>query len=359
MRGYGEVSESKARELNGLVEEIVSAVEKLDSYMAQGLGQDLQARLDRLDKNDGDDLTTIKTLERIINEHGLVEFRGMLSMIVDRLESKSFEIALFGRLERSETESKLRQTDIAGIAERLRNAAGRFADARRISLDITHEIQDSSELALATAAARLIDNWRQGDGVSPTAFVRQTLVELGTSLASRVFGVLQDLAGELNETLRETADDLHFKDADEEEDLTNALKQMPLMDLGTWEIDVTPGFLLKLSKHMAAKRIEQRLREQIGASVSKACYNFGKMMDAWARRTLSEIQTRFDSHADAYRAHMDRLSGSKQASEAEEISIRRDLDRLRVDPCARPRVGDGEAGDVLSKSDELRSQTSN
>ena len=98
MRGYGEVSESKARDLNGLVEEMVSAIEKLDSYLAQGLGQDFQGRLERLERNSGDEVTTMKTLERIINDHGLVEFRSMLSIIIDRLESKSFEIALFGRV---------------------------------------------------------------------------------------------------------------------------------------------------------------------------------------------------------------------------------------------------------------------
>lgn len=564
MRGYGEVSEPKARELNGLVEEMVSAIEKLDSYLAQGPGQDLQGRLERLERTSGDDVTTMKTLERIINDHGLVEFRSMLSIIIDRLESKSFEIALFGRvssgkssllnsivqseilpvgvnpvtalptrlmygpssrlivkyadknpeqfetgdlskfvteqhnpanlkhitqvvvelpsprlsngivfvdtpglgslatsgaaetlaylprcdlgvvlidagstltqndlstiqalyeagvpvsvllsksdllgakdraqslayvsqqitaqlglnlrvcpvsvqpahagllddwlerdilplyerheqlmqeslrrkigvlresvetalrtrIERSETESKAGKKDIAGIDERLRNTAGRFAEARRMSLDITHEIQDSAALALATAASHLIDNWRQGDGVSPTEFVRQTLVEVATSLASRVFGVLKDLAGELEETLRETASDLDFKDVDEEEDLTNALKEMPVLDIGTWEVNLAPGFLLKLSGRMEARRIEQSLREQIGAVASKAFYNFGKVLDAWARRALSELQLRFDTHADQYRAHLDRLNGGERASEAEEVSIRRNLDRL-------------------------------
>jgi GTP-binding protein EngB required for normal cell division len=239
---------------------------------------------------------------------------------------ESVQTALRTRLERSGAE--LTETDFAGIVQRLRNAAGRFADARRMILDIAHESQDFSGLALATAADHLVDRWRQGDGGSPTAFVRKTLVDLGTSLASRAFGVLEDLAGELNETLRDTADDLHFKHPDGEENLTNTLKEMPVLDLGTWEIDVTRGFLFKLSKHMAAKRIEQRLREQIGASVAKDFYNFGKMMDAWARQTLSELQFRFDAHADAYRAHLARLNGGKRASEAEAFSIRQDLERL-------------------------------
>jgi GTP-binding protein EngB required for normal cell division len=97
MRGYGEVPESNVRELNGLVDEMVAAVDKLDAYLAQGLGQNLEARLTRLAKT-GLDVGRLENLERIISDHGLVEFRPTLSMILDRLESKNFEIALFGRV---------------------------------------------------------------------------------------------------------------------------------------------------------------------------------------------------------------------------------------------------------------------
>jgi GTP-binding protein EngB required for normal cell division len=97
MGGYGAVPQSKIRELSGLVEEMVNAADKLDSYLAQRLGQDLEARLERLGRA-GADVDLIKTLERIISAHGLVEFRSTLSMIIDRLETKSFEIALFGRV---------------------------------------------------------------------------------------------------------------------------------------------------------------------------------------------------------------------------------------------------------------------
>jgi hypothetical protein len=198
-----------------------------------------------------------------------------------------------------------------------------------MSLDITHEIQDFSGLALATAADHLVDKWEDdGYSVSPTVFVRETFAEVSRSLASRLFGILEDLAGELNQTLEETAEDLDFKDVNEKEGFNNALKELPTMDLGIWEVNLTPGFLVKLSKHMATKRIEQKLREQIGASISKAFYNFGKALDTWARRALRELELRFDAHADTYRAHLARLNSGKQASETEELFIRRDLERL-------------------------------
>src|ERR1700683_2392182 len=97
MRGYGEIPESETRMLNGLVDEMVSAVEKLDSYLAGGLAGDLEAHLDRLARAGGG-VGLMQIIERNINRHGFVESRPTLSMIIDRLETKSFEIALFGRV---------------------------------------------------------------------------------------------------------------------------------------------------------------------------------------------------------------------------------------------------------------------
>src|SRR5579863_12021 len=116
MRGFGEVPESKVRELNGLVDEMVAAAGKLDSYLARGLGQDLQGRLERLQQA-GADVNLVKILEGIVAVRGFVEFRPALSMIVDRLESPSFEIALFGRVSsgKSSLLNQIVQSDILPV----------------------------------------------------------------------------------------------------------------------------------------------------------------------------------------------------------------------------------------------------
>jgi len=97
LRGYGEVPESAIPELNGLVEEMRGLVRKLSTYLAQDTGQDPQARLQRLEST-CDEIGLLKTLATIINERGLVEFRPALSIILDKVESNSFQIALFGRV---------------------------------------------------------------------------------------------------------------------------------------------------------------------------------------------------------------------------------------------------------------------
>jgi hypothetical protein len=97
MRGYGEVPLDVVPELNGLVTEIKAMLDQLNGFLSQGVDQDPSERLRRLTRT-GDEVQLLRKLERAITQHGLVDYRGRLSAILDRLESKSFEIALFGRV---------------------------------------------------------------------------------------------------------------------------------------------------------------------------------------------------------------------------------------------------------------------
>jgi GTP-binding protein EngB required for normal cell division len=575
MRGYGDVPESKIPELNGLVDEMVNAVEKLDFYLAQGLGQDLEARLARLERA-GDAVDLIKKLERIINAYGFVEFRSTLSMIIDRLEGKSFEIALFGRVssgkssllnrivegdilpvgvnpitavptrliygrsarltvsyadqspQQLDTEklaefvteqqnptnykhvtrivvelpsarlrdgivlvdtpglgslatsgaaetiaylprcdlgvvlidagSTLTQDDLSTIQAlyeagtpavvllsksdllgpddrtrslqyvseqihsqlglrlgvhpvsarpthsalledwlnqtilplydrhqqlmeeslrrkigslresvetvlrirldhagkipagrmpdtagahaadaRLRKAVGPFTEARDTCWEVAHRIRDFADQALAAAAIHVVNNganhWPSAE--SAAIMVQEVLVQAAAEQASVVLAALETLARELARTLRATAQDLGFAEVHEEEDLLSALKEMPKLDVGTLRLVLRPPLLLRLSKSWASRRIERRLRQQIGPTVAEAFSSFGSLLDAWARRALTELQLRFDSHADGYRAHLDRLTVSGGGSDTDAARIRRDLDSLvRADAAA-------------------------
>jgi GTP-binding protein EngB required for normal cell division len=97
MRGYGEVPEGVATELNGIVGELSGLIQRLDRYLSEGVGEDLRARLERLDRA-GNDLQSLKKIEEVVRVRGLVEFRPSIAAILDRAEDKSFEIAVFGRV---------------------------------------------------------------------------------------------------------------------------------------------------------------------------------------------------------------------------------------------------------------------
>ena len=97
MIGYGELADGAATEIAGMVDEMRGLIARLDSYLAQGESADLNKRL-RLLEEKGSEVALVETLERAIDQHGLVEFRPALTTIVDRLESDAFEIAVFGRV---------------------------------------------------------------------------------------------------------------------------------------------------------------------------------------------------------------------------------------------------------------------
>lgn len=565
MRGYGDVPESKIRELNGLVDEMVSAVEKLDSYLAQGLGQNLEARLQRLSAG-GKNTDPVKTLERVIHARGFVEFRPALSMIVDRLESDSFEIALFGRVssgkssllnhivqadilpvgvnpitsvptrlvygqtprltvcyadrqpQRTELERlpefvsehhnpgnqkqvsrivaelpsarlhdgivlvdtpglgslatagaaetlaylprcdlgvvlidaastlteddlgtiqalyeagvpalvllsksdllasedrlrssaymagqihdrlglnlpihpisvqpshaslleawfreailplygrhrqlaeeslarkigslreavvsalKLRadrrartpaadQPEVNGEIDRnLRAAVGRIAEVREFCAEAAQAVRAEADQALAGAARSLTDAWTdawaEDRTVSAPALVRDELTRFAAARAGALSSTLRDLAGELGRALQSSADALGFIESHREEDFVSAIKEMPRLDLGELHIDMRPGFLLTVARNLADRRALKALERQIGKPVSDAFSGFGRMLDSWARRTLAEMQFRFESYADTYRAQLNRLSPSEGASDVERVAIMDDL----------------------------------
>jgi GTP-binding protein EngB required for normal cell division len=97
MRGYGAVPEKAVTDLNGIVGELRGLVSKLDRYVLEGVGEDLKQRLERLERT-GDEIRLLQKVEQVVSNRGLVEFRAPVANILDRLEEKSFEIAVFGRV---------------------------------------------------------------------------------------------------------------------------------------------------------------------------------------------------------------------------------------------------------------------
>jgi GTP-binding protein EngB required for normal cell division/uncharacterized protein YukE len=97
MRGYGEIPPAAVVGLNGIAAELLSLTNQLDQYITHRAGENLKERLLQLEQS-GNEVAQLKQLEEIISEHGLVEFRSTVAMIVDRIADNSFEIAVFGRV---------------------------------------------------------------------------------------------------------------------------------------------------------------------------------------------------------------------------------------------------------------------
>jgi GTP-binding protein EngB required for normal cell division len=97
LRGYGEVRAEVAPQLQGVCSELEGLIERLNSALAQNPAADLRQRLARL-QQEGSGVDALQILEQVITDRGLVELRARLAMILERLESRQFEIAVFGRV---------------------------------------------------------------------------------------------------------------------------------------------------------------------------------------------------------------------------------------------------------------------
>jgi GTP-binding protein EngB required for normal cell division len=97
MRAYGPLSQKAADKLDRIRAELDGLVAKLRTYLGKGAGGDLQQRLQQLGKT-SDEIRLLSEIERIVTAHGLVEFRGTLGMLLDRMESAAFEVGVFGRV---------------------------------------------------------------------------------------------------------------------------------------------------------------------------------------------------------------------------------------------------------------------
>jgi GTP-binding protein EngB required for normal cell division len=116
MKGYGSVPESVATELNGIVGELTTLVHRFDRYVSEGVGQDLRARLQRLERA-GNDLELLARIEQVVRNRGLVEFRSSIAAVLDRAEDQSLEIAVFGRVSsgKSSLLNAILETDVLPV----------------------------------------------------------------------------------------------------------------------------------------------------------------------------------------------------------------------------------------------------
>jgi GTP-binding protein EngB required for normal cell division len=97
LRGSGPLSDAAAASAVKIQQDMTRVIDRVSTYLRQGLGRDLAERLARLGASPVG-AATLASLDRIVTRRGLLEFRPLLDQIVRRLEAPQFEIAVFGRV---------------------------------------------------------------------------------------------------------------------------------------------------------------------------------------------------------------------------------------------------------------------
>ncbi|MGD0261515.1 MAG: dynamin family protein [Verrucomicrobiota bacterium] len=97
MRGYGALSDEDIKAINEVVAELNATIGRLLAYLNKGPDADLQTRFARLETTTAE-AGLLRELERVITAQGMIELRGALVTLLERLENQTFEIGIFGRV---------------------------------------------------------------------------------------------------------------------------------------------------------------------------------------------------------------------------------------------------------------------
>jgi small GTP-binding protein len=97
LRGYGDLDGYSSGAIDRTLADLRRTLRKLQQFVSRDPALDIAARLDRIDLAPID-VNEIRRIEQIASRRGFLELRGPIAALTEQLETRTFEIAVFGRV---------------------------------------------------------------------------------------------------------------------------------------------------------------------------------------------------------------------------------------------------------------------
>jgi GTP-binding protein EngB required for normal cell division len=225
----------------------------------------------------------------------------------------------------------LATTPLDEVERRLRTSAGEIEEVRRFCSDAADEIRSLGGVALERCAAAVLANWdRPGAGGPPTSEVLgRAAARVAAEAASRVSGRLTTLAGQLNSALSAAAEVLGAPSFSLDETFEDCVREVPRFEIALPETSIARPWFQPVGA-VTRLWVAAKLKAEVSRELETAFANYGRALEAWVRRSLGELQERFDAKADAYRAQLARLTEWKSLPPAQRVQIEGHLKELEA-----------------------------
>jgi len=208
----------------------------------------------------------------------------------------------------------------------LRTAAGKIAEARTESVNMTDALQQCGEPVIRETATKILDGWAAAANGAGPILIRTTLEQVVGEMAAQIPSLIQQTAASAGRTLVRVAKAMKLENRPDEDELLDVIKNMPRFDPGNLDIEVAPSRLTPvLGRQWAIRRLEARINSEAGQTIGDAVEIYARITKAWVRKGFAELQERFDSYADVYRAQLDRLVAGKSAELEDAAALQNDL----------------------------------
>lgn len=220
--------------------------------------------------------------------------------------------------------------DLAALETELRQAAGRFEQAR-LNLEPYREIPGQLVDEVLRAAARVVAGSRDvGAGArSITAGVETAVASVVSSHFEPVGRELLAVATEVTGTLARASHALNLSETPPLEDWKTFVREMPRFDMGSWTMPPDGRSTSVVPRSIRARWTLHRLRATLADRLAEALRAYALVVHAWATGILARYRQEFDAQAEMIRVQPGARAGTPGA-ENDSVGLERDLERLRA-----------------------------
>jgi hypothetical protein len=224
---------------------------------------------------------------------------------------------------RVEGEDRLRLEE---IDLELRRSAGDLQKLQSELRRTTEEIPRLDSFILNKAADSIADLWhteREGDCAE---VLRGTAVEVAAEIAGEVRTKLLRLGELFRQELSRTADVLRSTDRPQPEDF-QVLLEMPAFHMNRQDGFAKRPIVGRLGRWFRVYSARHRLQVH-ESGLNLALESFSRLLYAWGLDTITDLERRFDSFANRYRAQLERLLLDRKQDKISSAQVSSDLEAL-------------------------------
>jgi GTP-binding protein EngB required for normal cell division len=205
----------------------------------------------------------------------------------------------------------------------LRRSAGELQKLQSDLRRTTEEIPRLVSFILSKTADSIADAWHTERGVDCAEVLRGTSGEVAAEIASDVRTKLLKLGERLRQELAKTAGVLKSTDLPGPEDF-RVLKEMPAFHMNYQNDLARRPMLGWLGRWIRVHSAEHRLQTR-ESGLKLALESFSSLLYAWGLDASTDLEQRFDSFANRYRAQLERLLVDRTRTSIDTDGVKSDL----------------------------------
>ncbi|MGB8890057.1 MAG: dynamin family protein [Candidatus Korobacteraceae bacterium] len=208
----------------------------------------------------------------------------------------------------------------------LRRSAG---DLQTFQSDLRHttdQIPMLRSFIVTKATDTIADLWRTAQEVDCSEVLRNTATEVALEMAAEVRGKLLKVQTTLQQELANAATLLKSTDAPRSEDF-QVLSEMPVFHMNQQNQFASRPLLGNAGKWLRVRAANRKLQAE-AASLGQALESFSRLLYSWGLDASSDLERRFDSFANRYRAQLERLLLDRKRTAIDYDRVRSDLENL-------------------------------